>query len=80
MFQCRVCDFKRSNARFAAKILCIDSKFYLVENIPVTACANCGDEVFSRVTTENILEMLYGEIEPNRSIPVDVFACQQRAS
>jgi hypothetical protein len=33
----------------------------LVENIPASVCARCGEATFSRETTERIRRMLYGE-------------------
>ncbi|MGP1387683.1 MAG: YgiT-type zinc finger protein [Thainema sp.] len=80
MFKCNVCGSVESKTEYVTEVFHIDDKFYLVENIPATVCANCGEEVFSRETTENIREMLHGETQPNRSISVDVFAYQQNAS
>ncbi|MFQ4139278.1 YgiT-type zinc finger protein [Nodosilinea sp. PGN35] len=76
MFKCHVCGSNQSTTTYVTEIFDIDGKFYLVENIPATVCSNCGEEVFSRETTENIREMLHGEGEPSRSISVDVFAYQ----
>lgn len=80
MFQCHVCGSKESSKTYVTEVFRIGDKFYLVENIPATVCTNCGEEVFSREATENIRAMLYGEGEPNRSIAVDVFAYQSKAS
>lgn len=80
MFKCNVCGSTKSTTTHVTEIFNIDSKLYLVENIPATVCASCGEEVFSRETTESIREMLHGEVEPSRSISVDVFAYQPKAS
>lgn len=79
-FQCHACDSKESSTTYVTEVFRIGDKFYLVENIPATVCANCGEEVFSREATESIRAMLHGEGEPSRSIAVDVFAYQDKAS
>ena len=39
-----------------------------------TVCANCGEAVFSRETTERVRRMVHGEAKPVKSIQMDVFA------
>ncbi|NJL40561.1 MAG: YgiT-type zinc finger protein [Leptolyngbyaceae cyanobacterium SM1_4_3] len=74
MFKCHVCHSEASHTEFVNEIFQIDGKFYLVENIPATVCSRCGEETFSRETTERIRAMLQGETEPVTSISVDVFS------
>lgn len=80
MFKCRVCQAEVSHTTLASEIFNLDGKFYLVEQIPATVCDRCGEETFSRETTENIRQMLHSHPEPDRSIAVDVFAYQAEAS
>lgn len=82
MFNCHVCNSSESYQEFVSEIFQIGGKFYLVEQIPVMVCSHCGEEVFSRETTEQIRMMLHGEAKPIKSISVDVFAYQleQKAS
>ena len=56
------------------EVFLIDGKFILVENIPASVCAHCGEATFSRETTEKIRRMVHGEAQPVKSIQVDVFA------
>ncbi|NJL48847.1 MAG: YgiT-type zinc finger protein [Leptolyngbyaceae cyanobacterium SM2_5_2] len=80
MFKCHVCGSTESKAESVTEVFRIGGQFYLVEGIPATICASCGEEVFSRENTENIREMLHGGIRLNRSISVDVFAYYPKAS
>jgi YgiT-type zinc finger domain-containing protein len=74
MFECHVCHSEESHPELVSEVFHIDGKFYLVENIPASVCSRCGEEVFSRETTERIRVMLHGEAEPIKSISVDVFS------
>lgn len=80
MFQCHVCGSSESEQQLITEVFKISNQFYLVENIPATVCRNCGEETFSRETTENIRKMLHSHTEPSRSISVDVFAYEPKAS
>lgn len=76
MFKCHVCSSEESQVKYVSEIFQIDGKFHLVENIPATVCSRCGEEIFSREVTESIRSMLYGKLEPIKSISVDVFSYQ----
>ncbi|MEH2248066.1 YgiT-type zinc finger protein [Nostoc sp.] len=74
MFKCHVCGSEEFHTEYVSEVLNIQGKFHLVENIPATVCSRCGEEVFSRETTERIRVMLHGEDKPVRSISLDVFS------
>ncbi len=76
MVKCHVCGSEEFHEALVAEIFQIDGKFYLVEDIPVMVCSHCGEESFSRETTEQIRLMLHGEVKPIKSISVDVLAYQ----
>lgn len=76
MFKCHVCNSEESHQELVSEIFEIDGRFYLVEQIPAIVCSHCGEESFSRETTERIRVMLHGEAQPIKSISVDVFAYQ----
>jgi HTH-type transcriptional regulator / antitoxin MqsA len=76
MFKCHVCNLEDCHQELVSEIFQIDGKFYLVEQIPATVCSHCGEESFSRETTERIRLMLHGETQPLKSISVDVFTYQ----
>ena len=80
MFKCHICGSTESKSELVTEIFRIESQFYLVEDIPATVCASCGEEVFSRETTDNIREMLHSKAWPSRSISVEVFAYHPKAS
>lgn len=74
MFKCHVCGSGESRAEVVSEVFNIQGKFYLVENIPAMVCDRCGEEVFSRETTEQIRVMLHGQEQPIKSIPLEVFS------
>ena len=76
MFKCHVCGSEESHQELVNEIFQINGSFYLVEQIPATVCDRCGEEIFSRETTERIRVMLHSEAKPIKSISVDVFAYQ----
>lgn len=76
MFKCHVCSSEESHREYVSEIFQIEGKFYLVENIPATVCSRCGEEIFDRETTEKIRVMLHSDVEPVKSISVDVFSYQ----
>ena len=79
MFQCNVCGSDSSHAEQVSEIFNINGKLHLVENIPAQVCDRCGEEVFSRETTERIRAMLHGTNEPVRSVSLDVFSFNEAA-
>jgi HTH-type transcriptional regulator/antitoxin MqsA len=73
MFKCHVCYSEEFQIDYVNEVFQIDGKFYLVENIPAEVCSRCGEEIFSRETTERIRVMLHEETKPLKSISMDVF-------
>ncbi len=76
MFKCHVCQSEDSHQELINEIFQIDGKFYLVEQIPAMVCSRCGEEIFSRETTERIRVMLHSQAKLVKSISVDVFSYQ----
>lgn len=74
MFQCHVCGAKEAKEKYIDMMFQIDGRPVLVENIPAMVCTRCGEEIFSRETTESIRRMVQGEGKPVKSIPMDVYA------
>ena len=64
MFRSHVCGAIQSQQEFVAEVLMIDGKPILVEGIPATICARCGEMMFSRETTELIRRMVRAEPKP----------------
>jgi HTH-type transcriptional regulator / antitoxin MqsA len=72
MFKCQVCGSNNSHTEYVSEVFNINGKFHLVERIPATVCDRCGEELFSRETTERIRVMLHGQPQPVRSVSLDV--------
>jgi HTH-type transcriptional regulator / antitoxin MqsA len=74
MFKCHVCGSEDYQTEHISEVFNIQGEFHLVENIPAMVCSRCGEEVFSRETTEHVRVMLHKENKPVRSISVGVFS------
>jgi len=72
MFKCSVCASQESRQEFVDEVFQIDGKYVLVDHIPATVCARCGEETFSRETTEKIRLMGHGQAKPKKSIALEV--------
>ena len=73
MFMCSICGAREGREEFVEEVFRIDGKYVLVDHIPATVCARCGEETFSRETTERIRLMVHGQAEPTKSINLKVF-------
>ena len=74
MFKCHVCGSTESRTELVSEIFQIDGKPVLMENIPAQICARCGEEIFSRETTEKVRLIVHGKRKPIKSVQMDVFA------
>ena len=63
----------QAKQEFVTEVFVIDGKRVLVDGIPATVCARCGEPIFSRDTTERIRRMLHGEAKPVRAEVLEVF-------
>jgi YgiT-type zinc finger domain-containing protein len=73
MFTCLICRSEESQEELVEEVFQIDGKYVLVDRIPATVCARCGEETFSRETTEKIRLMVQGRTKPVKSIALEVF-------
>ena len=73
MFTCSVCQSRDSREELTEEIFQIDGKYILVDRIPGTVCVRCGEETFSRETTERVRLLVHGRARPIKSISLDVF-------
>ena len=73
MFRCRVCHSHESREELVEEVFQIDGKYVLVDRIPATICVRCGEETFSRETTEQVRLLVHGQAAPARSIALEVF-------
>ena len=72
MFTCPVCGAGDGREEPVEEVFRIDGKYVLVDRIPATVCARCGEESFSRETTEGIRLMVHGGTEPTKSVVLKV--------
>ncbi|MCR4344837.1 MAG: YgiT-type zinc finger protein [Candidatus Scalindua sp.] len=73
MSRCHVCGSIDTKEKYTNEIFQINNKPVLVEHIPATVCVRCGEETFSRETTERIRRMVQGEAKPVKSVSMEVF-------
>jgi HTH-type transcriptional regulator / antitoxin MqsA len=73
VFRCHICGSAQARQESVAEAFTIDGKRVVVEGIPATVCARCGEATFSREATERIRRMLHGEAKPVRAETLDVF-------
>jgi HTH-type transcriptional regulator/antitoxin MqsA len=74
VFRCHVCGTPEARQDLVSEVFDIDGNPVRVEAIPATVCANCGEAIFSRETTERVRRMVHEEAQPVKSVPMDVFA------
>ena len=73
MFTCSVCQSHEFKEKLTEEIFQFDGKDVLVDRIPATVCVRCGEETFSRETTERVRLLVHGQARPFKSIALDVF-------
>lgn len=73
MFMCPVCHAHESREGLVEEIFQIDGKYVLVDRIPATICVRCGEETFSRATTEKVRLLVHSQVKPAKSIVLEVF-------
>ena len=72
MFRCHVCSATEAHQALVDEVFVINGKYVLVEGIPASICARCGEATFSRETTERIRRMVHGEAQPVRTVAMEV--------
>ena len=73
MFVCAVCGADDSREGIVDEVFNINGRHFLVEGVPCTVCARCGEQSFNRATAERVRLMLHGEGNPTRSISMQVY-------
>ena len=74
MFKCHVCGSAEAHEELVSEVFQIDGQPVLVERIPATVCAPCGEATFNRETTERVRRLVHGEAKPVKSVQMNVFA------
>lgn len=73
MFVCPVCNTEEDRAEAVDEVFRVDGQYVLVGGIPAVVCVRCGEQFFSRKTTERVPLMVHGEAKAITSVPMHVF-------
>lgn len=74
MRTCNVCGSTSFHEESVEAIFNIAGAHVLVEAVPALVCDRCGEETFSRETTERVRRLLHEEAPPTRQVSMDVVA------
>lgn len=74
MAKCDVCRGQELRREEVEEVFHVAGRYVLVEHIPATVCAQCGEKTFDAETAEAIRQRLHGQTKPQRSVEMDVFA------
>ena len=70
---CPVCNAEESREELVDEVFQIDGRYVLVGGIPAAVCVRCGEQAFSRETTEKVRLLVHGEAKATRHVPMQVF-------
>ena len=73
MSVCAVCGCPDSRADFVSEVFRLGGEYALVDRIPASVCTRCGEEAFSRETTEKVQQMLHETAAAVRTVTVNVY-------
>ncbi len=58
---CAVCGVAESRGELVNEVFQVDEKYVQIDHIPARVCSRCGDETFSRETTEKVRLPVHGQ-------------------
>ena len=73
MFHCRVCGSGECRDEAVDSVFKVDGEYALVGGVPAVVCQQCGEQSFSRETTEKVRLLVHGQTEASKSIPMRVY-------
>ena len=73
MSACSICHAEESWEERVEEVFRIDGQYVLVGGIPAVVCVRCGEQAFSRETTESVRAMVHGEAKAAKSVSMSVF-------
>ena len=73
MLTCAVCGAADSREELIDEVFQVDEKYVRIDHIPASVCTRCGDETFSRETTEKVRLLAHGQVKPTKSIALEIF-------
>lgn len=74
MFKCEVCGGTHMREALVDEVFHIDGRYVLVERIPASVCAQCGEQTFSREAAEAVRRKVHEAAIPARAERLEVFA------
>ena len=74
MLRCYICGSTQATPELVSEFFMIEGKRILVEGIPASVCASCGEVTFDRETTQRVRLMVHGGAQPVR-VERTFFAC-----
>ena len=73
MLTCAVCGAAESREELVNEVFQVDEKYVQIDHIPACVCTRCGDETFSRETTEEVRLLVHGQAKPTKSVALEIF-------
>ena len=70
---CPVCHAEESREERVDEVFRIDGQYVLVGGVPAVVCVRCGEQTFSRETTERVRAMVHGEAKAAKGVSMQVF-------
>jgi len=74
MRKCEICGGHEFRHEEVEDVFHVDGRYVLVEHIPATVCAQCGEMTFDAATAEGIRKMLHEGRHASRKVDMEVFA------
>ena len=73
MSACIVCSSTETGTETVEEVFKVDGRYVLVGGVPSTVCQRCGERSFSRETTEKVRQLVHGQAEAAKSVPMQVY-------
>ena len=70
---CIVCNSTETGTEMVEEVFKVDGRYVLVGGVPSTVCQRCGERSFSRETTEKVRQLVHGQAEAAKSVPMQVY-------
>ena len=73
MFTCIVCHAEECQEELVEEVFRVDGRYVLVGGVPSMVCLRCGEQSFSRETTEKIRLMVHDQARAAKSVPMEAY-------
>ena len=79
MFKCVYCHSTRSREEHVNEVFHSGDRYVLVEGVPATVCADCGDRSFSPAAAARCQDLIQSGAKSDRSAALEVLDFPQPA-